>query len=125
MSLADNNSDMVDKRVFSRYKVNFECHFVVEGDLRVFEARILDLSLTGLRLLIPYPVSLQPGQEVQFSFTSKPPVKGKARVVWVKQTKSGLMAGLEIVQLPPRFLKALQKVVNELSLLHLSDAYLR
>lgn len=116
---------MIDKRVFSRYQVNFECHFVIEGDLCVHRAHVLDLSFTGLRILIPYPLKLKPGQKVQFSFTSRPPVKGKARVVWIKRTKPGLMAGLEIIHLEPRFLKALQDLVNELSLLHLSDAYLR
>ncbi len=116
---------MLDQRVFSRYKVNFNCTFAVEGQFPVYEARILDLSLTGMRLLVPYPVEVTPGQKVQFCFSSRPPVKGKARIVWTQETNSGLMIGLEIIELPLRFREALQQVINELALYYLTDAYLR
>ncbi len=114
---------MIDKRVFSRYEVNFDCHLALPGDVRVYHATLLDLSFTGMRLLTDAP--LKPGLTVAFSFTSDPPVKGKARVVWVQATKQGTMAGLEIVKLKERFLEALQKVINHLTMQTLSDAYVR
>ncbi len=114
---------MIDKRVFSRYEVNFDCYLAFPGDMRVYQATLLDLSLTGMRLLTDAP--LKPGLTISFSFTSDPPVKGKARVVWIKTTNQGTMAGLEIVKLKERFVEALHKVINDLTLQHLPDAYLR
>ncbi len=116
-------ADMVDKRIFSRYKVNFECTLVIDGDIRIYQADVLDISLTGMRIATTAP--LEKGQTISFSFSSKPPVKGKARVAWVKKDNRQVSAGLEIFHLEDRFRDALQKIINELTLQHLTDAYCR
>ena len=68
---------------------------------------------------------LKVGQTVSFSINSRPPVKGKARVAWVKKDKNWISAGLEIFHLEGRFREALQKIINDLTLQHLTDAYCR
>ncbi len=114
---------MIDKRVFDRYRVNFKCYVAFPEDVRIYEAQLLDLSLTGMRLVTEAP--LAPGKIIHFSFTSNPPVKGKARVAWCNQKGKEYMAGLEITELSDRFREALQKVINDLTLQNLTDSYCR
>ena len=114
---------MIDKRVFDRLEVNLPCTLALPNDVRTFEARILDLSLTGMRLVTNFP--LRPGQTVYFSFVYEMPVKGQARVIWCRQGAKGCEAGLEISHLKKRFKDALQKIIQELTLQNLADSYCR
>ena len=114
---------MIDKRIFDRLQVNFPCSVALPDDVRTFEARVLDISLTGMRLVTNAP--LKPGQIVYFSLLSETPVKGQARVIWCRQGEKGCEAGLEIIQLKKKFKDALQKIVNELTLQTLADPYCR
>ncbi len=115
---------MLDKRLFGRFEVKFNCSLAFEGDFKVYQAHLLDLSLGGFRALTEAPLSS--GKIVYFSFNSNPPIKGIARVVWVKQSNSAYKyeAGFEIIDLKDRFRKALQDIISELTL-NLSDAYFR
>lgn len=114
---------MIDRRAFDRYRVNFKCYLALPDDVRVYEAQLVDLSLTGMRLVTEAP--LEQGMVINFSFTSNPPVKGKARVAWCHLKNKEYTAGLEIIELSKRFREALQKVVSELTLQNLTEAYFR
>ncbi|WP_022852337.1 PilZ domain-containing protein [Thermodesulfatator atlanticus] len=112
---------MLDKRLFERFDVNFRCHFAIDGTPQVLDAKLEDISLGGFR--ISTFTSLSPGQRILFSFESKPPVKGKARVVWVRKDGEKYYAGLEIVELKDKFRKAFQELISELTFEHLPSAY--
>ncbi len=114
---------MMDKRLFSRYKLHSECSWAFKRDFKVFDAALEDLSLGGLRISTYTPLS--PGQEIIFSIPLKPPIKGTARVVWVKKEGPQYSAGLEIVEMKEKFRKNLQDLINQFTLTSLSDAHLR
>ncbi|HHI98168.1 MAG TPA: PilZ domain-containing protein [Thermodesulfatator atlanticus] len=114
---------MMDKRLFSRFKLQAECSWAFKKDLRVFNATLEDLSLGGLRISTDTPLS--PGQEIIFSIPLKPPIKGTARVVWVKKEGPRYSAGLEIVEMKEKFRKNLQDLINQFTLSSLSDAHFR
>ncbi|NPA49623.1 MAG: PilZ domain-containing protein [Thermodesulfobacteria bacterium] len=115
---------MLDKRLFGRFEVKFDCYLALDKDFKVYQAHLLDLSLGGFRVITEAPLSA--GKIVHFSFNSNPPIKGTARVVWVKKSahSNQCEAGLEIIELKDRFRKALQDLINELTF-SLSEAYFR
>ncbi|OAG28325.1 PilZ domain-containing protein [Thermodesulfatator autotrophicus] len=114
---------MLDKRIFERFTLKCPCHWVVEDGYQVFDAQIEDISLGGFR--ISTFTSLSPGQGIKFSLETKPPVKGRARVVWVRKDGEKYYAGLEIVELQEKFRKRFQEIIEELTLNNLPESYLR
>ncbi|AEH45967.1 type IV pilus assembly PilZ [Thermodesulfatator indicus DSM 15286] len=114
---------MLDKRVFERFELKCSCHFVVEDSYQVLDARIEDISLGGFR--ISTFTSLSPGMRIKFSLETDPPIKGRAKVVWVRKDGEKYYAGLEIVELKEKFRKPFREIIEELTLNNLPGSYFR
>ncbi len=114
---------MLDKRLFSRFKIHCNCSLALEDKFQVFDAALEDISLGGLRISTFTPLNV--GQRLYFTISIKPPIKGVARVVWIQKNTDRYTAGLEIVEMKEKFKHNLQELINELTLKTLSSAYFR
>ncbi len=114
---------MLDKRLFNRFKIHCDCSFAFKDGFKVFDAALEDLSLGGLRISTFTPLNI--GQEVYFTISTRPPIKGLAKIVWVKKEDKRYTAGLKIVEMEQKFQQALQDLINELTLKTLPASYLR
>ena len=114
---------MLDKRLFNRFKLHCDCCFAFKDNFKVFDAALEDISLGGLRLSTFTPLNI--GQEIYFTVSIKPPIKGIARVVWVQKNNGRYTAGLEIVQMEEKYKSGLQQLISDLTLKTLPEAYFR
>ncbi len=85
-----------EKRQFQRYNNSVE--FSIRRGEETFAAETLDYSLNGIRAMIKGAPSIHEGDVLDIFLTS-PDIKSRGRVVWTKDTSSGLLAGIQRIDL--------------------------
>lgn len=85
-----------EKRQFQRYSNSVE--FSLRRGEETFAAETLDYSLSGIRAMIKGASSIEEGDVLDIFLTS-PDIKSRGRVVWTKGTSSGILAGIQRLDL--------------------------
>lgn len=111
-----------EKRFYTRYPLNCECIVAFESGLK-FEADIIDISAEGAQLRVDRPVFVKLGDILFINIKCKYKIKVKAEVRWLRQDKFTHF-GVKFIELSMQDRETLSKLISEMALSTLSDAYL-
>jgi|GEM_PF-798781 len=112
----------MEKRFHTRYPLNCECIVAFESGLN-FYADILDISLEGAQLRVDRPIPLKLGDILYINIKCTYKIKVKAQVRWLSQEKY-TYCGVKFIELSMKDRESLSKLISEMALSTLSDAYL-
>jgi len=98
-----------NKRASVRFTLNQDVRILPEGDARALEAKLINLSETGLKMSCSRPFRCGDAFELQFQFPNNPTnLKLKAKAVWVREQE----IGGQFVTIDETNLKTIQEWIN-------------
>lgn len=108
----DDPQEREDARVHPRHIVHEKASIWVLGRERRVRCEVLDLSLGGCRLLLPEPVDMSPGMEVEGTFRIRgAPLRLLGTICW---TNTRGMIGIRFGAMSARCREILQEAVAEI-----------